>query len=508
MPADQAAAPTIASQFLDVVAASFGSVLRRCGVAASPAEVIEVRQVLTLVGAGDRAVARAALRAVCAKYAYEQAGFDRAFDRFFGAVSVSAAPDRAPSHSESADGLPVSLEVGDDPGAGKYTDHNDRATEIGDHFDTPERDRGFNPHKDDDDVSMAGSDAALSVSAESDSGKRGVGYTLEVERAGTTVVGDLASSTSGVVAGTLSWDDPASILAWLDSYDPASVYADAENGEQLSAAQLATLAEAVEAFVEALAAAHEPEAVEPKGPATDASSSDAHAEVNQACHEVLRRMRGPVRPRPRERAAGRLDMRRTVRASMRTEGIPFHLMVKAPRPDKPRLLILADVSLSVRPITAFTLRLAQAMHRRTSRCRVLAFVDEPVDVTDTLWAAQGDDALAAVLADPRIDLEATSDYGRVFSEVITHHGNEVNSRTSVLVVGDGRCNGLPTGIDDFTRLNRTVHRLAWITPEPERYWKQATCSMPVYAQACDRVIVARDAPQLLERAAELGNALR
>ncbi len=118
-----------------------------------------------------------------------------------------------------------------------------------------------------------------------------------------------------------------------------------------------------------------------------------HAEIERASHEVLRHMRGTPRPRPREHSRGPLDMRRTVRSSLRTDGIPFRLVTKTPVPDKVRLLVLADVSLSVRPITAFTLRLAQAMHSRAHRCTVMGFVDAPVDVTTTLLGSTGDGAL-------------------------------------------------------------------------------------------------------------------
>ena len=163
---------------------------------------------------------------------------------------------------------------------------------------------------------------------------------------------------------------------------------------------------------------------------------------------------------------------------------------------------------SVRPVTAFTLRLAQAMHGRAHRCRVVAFVDRPVEVTQQLLAGGGDGALARVLAHPAVDLEASSDYGRVFDELLTDHAGLLDARTSVLVVGDGRCNGLPARADRLADLRRRVHRLAWITPEPERYRQQATCAMPDYAEACDRVVVARDGAQLLDRAAELGHALR
>ena len=491
---------------LDLISAVFGRLLRRYGVAASPAEVIEVRRVLGLLGAGDIDVLEAALRATCAKYTHEQDGLDAAFEALFRPRAVTVLDDFRPSRSEPPAGAPTDLEISnDDHETGRYADYNERAAEVGEFFDTPEADAGFNPHKDDDDLSITGSDSNLAVDTESDSGRRGVSFTVDVDHADSAVVGDLSSAQAMVSQGTLRWDDPEGILGWLDAYDPNAFYGGQSSGEQLTAAQLERLVDAVEAFVAAVAGSGREVATPSMAPAAEIPS---RAEVNNACREVLRRMRGTPRPRPREATNGRLNMRRTVRASMGTDGVPFHLMVDKPVPERVRLLILADVSLSVRPITAFTLRLAQAMRHRTNRCTVLAFVDRPVDVTDLLARSTGDDALASVLAAPELDLTASSDYGRTLEELLTTHGSKVTARTSVLIVGDGRCNGLPPRVDKLEELARKVHRLAWVTPEQERYWTQASCAMGDYAKVCNGVVTARDARQLIEQAPELGNALR
>ncbi|MDJ0360582.1 VWA domain-containing protein [Rhodococcus sp. H29-C3] len=501
-------APTFSpSIVLDVLSAVFGRTLRVNGVASSPAEVIEVRRVLGLVGARDLTVLRAALRATCAKYAHEQVDFDRAFDSLFLVARESATESaRRALGAQVAGGLPSELDVGADQEAAKYAEYNERAVEIGDLLDAPEADKGFNPHKDDDDISLSSEDHDLSVDTDGDMGRRGMTYTVDLERSGSTAAGELASSTSGAVAGTLSWDDPASILAWFDAYDPRSVYGDGTDSGPLSAAQLDKITDAVEAFVAALAElTGTMSTLDPLDVADRAT--ERHAEIDRASHEVLRRMRGKPRPRPREHSRGPLDMRRTVRASLGTDGIPFHLVTRTPVSDKVRLLVLADVSLSVRPITAFTLRLAQAMHRRAHRCTVMGFVDSPVDVTTTLLGSTGDGALAAVLADERLDLEASSDYGKTFANLLDEYGDVLNKRTAVIIVGDGRCNGRPPGIDELEKIRSKVHRLAWITPESRRYWDQASCSMGEYERMCDHVVVARDGQQLTAQAAELGHAL-
>ena len=75
-------------------------------------------------------------------------------------------------------------------------------------------------------MSMTSSDAELSVDTGSETGRRGVSYTVDVDRAASAVVGDLSTSVAAAVIGSLSWDDPTSILAWLDAYDPSKAYAD------------------------------------------------------------------------------------------------------------------------------------------------------------------------------------------------------------------------------------------------------------------------------------------
>ncbi len=86
----------------------------------------------------------------------------------------------------------------------------------------------------------------MTVSAEADEGRRGVRYTVEVDRAASCAAGDLADSVGPVVAGSLSFDDPDSILAWLDTYDPGRTYGGGDAGDPLTAEQLHQLTQAVE----------------------------------------------------------------------------------------------------------------------------------------------------------------------------------------------------------------------------------------------------------------------
>ncbi|MFP5019591.1 MadC family VWA domain-containing protein [Pseudonocardia phyllosphaerae] len=499
-----------ASRLLAVLAAAFTRVLRAQRVAVSPAEAIEVRRVLAMLGAADLDRLRSGLRAVTVKYAHERPGFERAFDAFFTPVDSGTDDDgTGPGlRGPGSEGLPGDLELTeDDDPLGRYADYDPSTAEVGDLLDAEEQEKGFNPHRDDDDVSLGGSEKDLSVSSGDDKGRRGMTYTVDLERAGAAVGTELTSGESTPVSGEIAFDDPESILAWLGEYDPHAVYADGPEGEELSDARLGKLVEAITAFVSQLAdrvEAGEADRPEPEGGGTDRLSS---ADMQQACHELLHRMRGAPRRVPREHAHGPLDVRHTVRRSMRSDGVPFHLYHRAKVPDRVRLLVVADVSLSVRSITAFVLQLARTLHRQAFRCRVLAFVDSPVEVTELLLRAHDDHALAAVLAEPGIDLDATSDYGRVLHEINEQFADAVDHRTAVLFVGDGRSNGLPPGTEELERLARRAYRVGWITPEQRRYWNQASCAMEEYSHVVDHVLVARDADELLDGAGELGHAL-
>ncbi|WP_226367730.1 VWA domain-containing protein [Pseudonocardia sp. ICBG162] len=501
----------VAARLLPVLAAAFCRVLRTRRVRVSPAESIEVHRVLAMVGGADTDRLRASLRAVTVKYAHERPGFEAAFDAFFGLLPDDGPPGRGGGpglRGPGAEGLPDALELAEEGDAlGRSADDDPSAAEVGDLLDAEETEKGFNPHRDDDDVSLGGSDRDLSVSSGEDRGRRGTTYTVDLERAGAAVGRELTSGTSTPVSGSISFDDPETVLAWLAAYDPHDVYADGPPGEELSAVQLDRLVEAITEFVGRLAdrvGAGGSRRPEPDGTGPDTTGS---ADMASACHELLHRMRGAPRRRPREHAHGPLDARHTMRRSMRSDGVPFHLYHRARVPDRVRLLVVVDVSLSVRSITAFVLQLARTLHRQAFRCRVVAFTDSPVEVTDLLLRAHDDHALAAVLAAPGIDLDASSDYGRVLHELNERHRDAVDRRTAVLVVGDGRSNGLPPGTAELETLARRAHRVGWITPEPERYWDQASCAMRDYARVLDHVLVARDADELRAGAGELGHAL-
>ncbi len=495
---------------IDLIAVHFGEVLRVCGVRVSPAEVIEIRRVMAIVGGTDLDALRSGLRAVSVKYAHEVDGFDRAFDGYFLDAFSPADDDELPRPRGVAAALPDDVEWDENfEGAARMIGADEHTDEIGelmaDDPDAAER-HGESAHREENDFSVSAGAEKLDVDPDTESVSGGVTYTVELDQADSANVGEIVGTATRVRGTQLGLSDAATILAALDAYDARRAYG-TDGAEDLDDDRRADLERALAAFVDALAARLEAAGVPAPDDASARVSTD-QADIDRACHRLVQRMRGAPRRVVRRTDRGLLDMRATMRSSVATDGVPVELWRRMERPGPDRLLVLADMSLSVRPVTGFILRLAQTLHRFGDRCEVIAFVDRPVRVTSALRTATADTALAAVLAADGLDLAASSDYGQAIAGVLDNFGDLVTRRTSVLVVGDARSNAFEPRVDLFAELSRRVHRIAWVTPEPSRYWSQQGCSMADYAEHCAGVISARDGAEMVARADELGNALR
>lgn len=499
------------NRLLVQVAVAFGHILRAHSVAASPAEVIEICRVLDIVGGADLEVLRTALRAVTVKYAYERQPFEEAFALFFAGRHAEAEPAELPRVRGLLAGLPEEIEWDEDfEGAGRMIGADEHTVEIGDlMIDDPEaRERNAqSAHREENDFTVSSGAEELQVDTDTSSVSGGVTYTVEIDHADASQVGELTAAGTRVEGTTLALADAAELLRALDAADGRRAYG-VDGAAGLDEAAIAELEEALGRFVDALTQRLSGAALTGTDDDPPTRIHRDQADLDRACHRLVQRMRGAPRRVSRLVDNGRLDFRRTMRAAVATDGVPLELWRRKRVPGPVRLLVLVDVSISVRPVTGFILRLAQTLHRFGDRCEVVAFVDRPVRVTDALRTASPDGALVAVLAADGLDLSATSDYGRMWRELLDEHGDLLTPRTSVLVVGDARHNAFDPGFEQFAEIARRVYRVAWLTPEPERYWTQTGCALADYAEHCAGVVSARDGAEVLERCDDLGAALR
>jgi uncharacterized protein len=229
-----------------------------------------------------------------------------------------------------------------------------------------------------------------------------------------------------------------------------------------------------------------------------ATSSDL-AEMEAAIGPLTRKLAARL-ARRRKKRTGRLDFRRTVRKSLATGGVPADPQFRHPRPHRPEVWLLCDISGSMATFSRFTLQFTHAMSTHFSRLRSFAFVDTIDEVTD--FFGPGVDFGSAV---SRITTEAEvvwldghSDYGNSLETFYNRYGAQLTPRTTVIITGDARNNYRPARDGVLGDIARVSRALVWLNPEPMAYWDTGDSAMSQYARHCSSVHEVRTLRQLEE----------
>ncbi|SNX65575.1 hypothetical protein SAMN06272735_7414 [Streptomyces sp. TLI_55] len=215
------------------------------------------------------------------------------------------------------------------------------------------------------------------------------------------------------------------------------------------------------------------------------AGKDRLAELRRTVQPLARKLATRLAARRRRAARGSIDLRRTLRGSLSTGGVPMRPVLRRRRPARPELVLLCDVSGSVSGFSDFTMLLVQALHDQFSKVRVFAFVNRIDEVTGLLEHGAAD---AAGLG-ARIQAEATltgwhgsSDYGVALGEFTERHGDAIGPRTTVFVLGDARTNMSDPNLAAVRHLTERARRVYWLNPEQRSLWGTGDSAAPEYAE--------------------------
>lgn len=195
-------------------------------------------------------------------------------------------------------------------------------------------------------------------------------------------------------------------------------------------------------------------------------------ELRRGTQRLARILASRLAVRRKRSRRGEIDLRKTLRASMSTGGVPIDLVNRKPRPGRPELVLLCDISGSVAGFSNFTLLLMSALREQFSRVRIFAFVDSTDEVTSFFEPYAGlDDVMTRIFTESRvIDADGHSDYGYALTSFAENFGEAVTSRSSLLILGDGRTNYRNPQLDTLRELVGTARHAHWLNPEPENLW--------------------------------------
>lgn len=220
--------------------------------------------------------------------------------------------------------------------------------------------------------------------------------------------------------------------------------------------------------------------------------------LRKAIYPLTRKLAARLARKRRHRRKGPLDFRSTVRHSLSYGGVPAEPRFKHPRPAKPEIFVIADISGSVAAFARFTLHLVYAISSQFSRVRSFVFIDGLDEVTSYFEGI--DDITEAI---HRVNTEADvvwvdghSDYGHALEVFWEKYGREVGPKTTVLILGDARNNYHASQAWICKEIQHKARKLFWLNPEPKAYWNTGDSIVGDYGTYCDGTFEVRNLRQL------------
>ncbi|MGZ8734392.1 MAG: vWA domain-containing protein [Acidimicrobiia bacterium] len=220
--------------------------------------------------------------------------------------------------------------------------------------------------------------------------------------------------------------------------------------------------------------------------------------LQRAIYPLTRAMAARLAQRRKRRNRGNLDFRATVRHSLSYGGVPAEPKFRHPRPSRPEIMVVADISGSVASFARFTLQFVYAMASQFSKVRSWVFIDGIDEVTR--FFQESDEITEAV---HRVNTEADvvwvdghSYYGHAFEVFHQRHFTEITPKTSVILLGDARNNYHASESWVVDELRSRARHVYWLNPEPRGYWDSGDSIVSEYGKYCDGVFECRNLRQL------------
>ncbi len=232
------------------------------------------------------------------------------------------------------------------------------------------------------------------------------------------------------------------------------------------------------------------------------SLSDQDMDVlRKEVRRLANRLRSRIALRQKRAKTGQLDAKATIRANLKHGGVPMEI-IHRDRHLKPKLVVICDISTSMRYCSELMLSLVFALQDLISKTHAFAFIDHLEYITPDFAGKEANAAIAAVLERLPPGYYST-DLGYCLDEYTAHYLDTVDQRTTFIMVGDGRNNHNDPRIDIMQTIGRRARRLIWINPEPPMLWGTGDSDMLQYAPCCDNVVMAATLGELAEAVDQL-----
>ena len=442
--------------------ADFVRILRAADIRVSPAETLDAAEIFDTIGFDDRSILKHALGQTLAKTEVEKLAFDEAFESYFRLPEET--PPAQPQASQEEQG-----------------DTDDKSAEQNSGEGQPQE---------------GGQQGAKEGHAPSDSANQSLSEMLENnDMAALQAAMQDAATEAGLANAKLFTQQGMFSRRIMEAMGLAELEARIrqmnEGGETQEADKLgagrARLFEAVQDFVERQIAMRTKNAG--RLLREDALSRIRLSNLDKSDMKIMRelirklakRLASRHSRRRKKAQRGMLDIRRTMRANVAYDGKLFNLAWRRVKVERPKLIVLCDVSGSVAAVSRFFLMFLYSLDEVMPKTRSFVFSNRAGEITDLLQEGDLEEAMENAL---RQYGGGSTDYGMSMMDLAEATLDAVDKKTTLMVLGDARSNYGNPGHLVLKEFYERAGRVIFLNPEPETVWDTGDSEMKKLGAYC------------------------
>jgi uncharacterized protein with von Willebrand factor type A (vWA) domain len=226
-------------------------------------------------------------------------------------------------------------------------------------------------------------------------------------------------------------------------------------------------------------------------------TEDEILRMREVVTRLAQRIKNILSIRKKRLKKGKLDLHQTLRRNMARGGIPFEVIYKTRRKERPKLVIMCDVSSSVANVSRFMLQFMYSLQEAFTKIRCYVFVAELGEVTDVFHDGDVSSAVEKALdGGDVINVYTRSNFGFAFHEFWKNHLSAIDNKTTVIILGDARNNYNDARAWCVRDIQNKAKNLVWLNPESPSAWGFGDSVMDRYMPYCDVVEECRNLRQL------------
>lgn len=225
-------------------------------------------------------------------------------------------------------------------------------------------------------------------------------------------------------------------------------------------------------------------------------TAEEQAAMQDVVSRMMLRLRKDMKRIRNDQNRGKLHVIKTIQKNYRHDMIPFQVSLRRKRRQKPRLLVLCDVSFSVSHAARFMLLLLHTLHNQLLEVRSFIFNRQLAEITELLANLPVNELMRTIDQGDIVDLDENSSYGQVLLEFKKKFLENLRGRPAVIILGDARNNYDEANDWVLEEIREKSRYMLWLTPEERETWKRGDCLIDDYGAYCDKVEVVRTVEEL------------